>query len=206
MRTQILTSTITIILLAISSSSCKTNDPQAYSVDSTANNSASIELTVEEEQEIEKNIKRLEKEGYCWGCDLRGANLRYFTWERVNLAGSDLRGADLTGVILDYADLRGADLTGAKLIYASLWNSKLTDAILTKADLTEANLKGANLTRAKLIDADLTRAKLIDADLTGAVLTDANLTRADLKGTKIALETLQTADYKGALVYDMDTQ
>jgi uncharacterized protein YjbI with pentapeptide repeats len=56
---------------------------------------------------------------------------------------ADLRGADLSGLLLAGADLRGADLTGADLSEADLSGADLTDATLTGADLTDANLTGA---------------------------------------------------------------
>src|SRR5438034_3456953 len=88
---------------------------------------------------------------------------------RVNMAGAELCGSNLSG-----AELTEADLTGAKLSEADLSNAKLAGASLADADLSNANLS-----RADLSGADLTKANLNEADLSAAMLTGANLTQAD---------------------------
>jgi len=71
------------------------------------------------------------------------------------LAGADLRGADLDSVSLVRANLRGANLEGANLMSAKL----------NGADLTGANLKGAKLNYADLNDVNFQDADLTDAGL-----------------------------------------
>jgi uncharacterized protein YjbI with pentapeptide repeats len=66
-------------------------------------------------------------------------------WTDANLAGADLRNANLTGAALARADFTGADLTGADLTEAELISATLTGATLTDTDLTGANLAGATL-------------------------------------------------------------
>ena len=82
------------------------------------------------------------------GATLTGANLFRANLRDADLAGANLRDADLTGANLFRANLRDADLTGATL----------TGANLTEANLRDADLAGANLFRANLRDADLTGA------------------------------------------------
>ena len=89
---------------------------------------------------------------------------------RVDMAGAELCGSNLSG-----AELTEADMTGAKLSEADLSNAKLAGASLADADLSSANLS-----RADLSGADLTKANLCEADLSAAVLTGCNLTKADL--------------------------
>ena len=65
--------------------------------------------------------------------------------ERLNLAYTDLTGANLTCADLTGADLTRANLAGADLTGADLTRANLAGADLTGADLTRANLTGANL-------------------------------------------------------------
>lgn len=73
-----------------------------------------------------------------------------------DLQCADLKGANLTGAILNNVNLNGADLTDANLTGAMLSDADLTGAILTDANLTGANLRGANLRGANLTGANLT--------------------------------------------------
>jgi hypothetical protein len=86
--------------------------------------------------------------------------------EYLNLADTDLEGANLDYANLDYAHLDGAHLDGASL---------------TMANLTDAHLNGVHLVGAHLYGARLNGVHLVGADLTDADLTDANLTRASLE-------------------------
>ena len=68
----------------------------------------------------------------------------------VNLAGRNLRFANMSGAFLVKADLTGADLTGAQLKSADLQHAKLTRAILEGSDLSETNLRHATFLFANL--------------------------------------------------------
>ena len=92
--------------------------------------------------------------------DLAGANLRAANLPGVNLAEADLREANLRGANLIGADLRGANLRGADLRGANLPGVNLVGA-----DLREANLRGANLAKADLGKANLANVNLIATDL-----------------------------------------
>ena len=57
----------------------------------------------------------------------------------------NLRGADLSGLVLDQANFIRGDLSEANLRGSSLVNADLIFANFTKADLTDADLRGATL-------------------------------------------------------------
>ncbi|MBS0255149.1 MAG: pentapeptide repeat-containing protein [Proteobacteria bacterium] len=59
--------------------------------------------------------------------------------------GADLRGADLSGAVLDRLDLTGADFSGANLTGASFNNSNLTNVRFVGADLTNAVMHNTGL-------------------------------------------------------------
>ncbi|MDQ0951246.1 hypothetical protein QFZ24_005169 [Streptomyces phaeochromogenes] len=64
----------------------------------------------------------------------------------LNLAGVDLRGADIRYGRLHLTDLRNARLEGANMVGADLDRSDLSGANLRGTDLDNANLRGAKLT------------------------------------------------------------
>lgn len=82
------------------------------------------------------------------------------SFERVNLAGQDLRGKDFSGAAWRDADLHGTNLEGATLVGTDLSGANLEGACLLRANLTEANLDGARLGGADLRQARLFRANL----------------------------------------------
>jgi hypothetical protein len=99
-----------------------------------------------------------------------------------NLAGADLKGADLIT-----ANLAGANLAGADLSSANLRRANLAGANLAGAVLVNANLPGANLANCNMSDANLTGASLIKANFTGAMTEGIILQGAHLEGV-IGLE------------------
>jgi len=82
-------------------------------------------------------------------CNLAGANLKDANLEDANLAGANLKGARLYGANLKGANLEGAYLKDAYLEGANLEGAYLKDAYLKGANLKDAYLKGANLEGAK---------------------------------------------------------
>lgn len=102
------------------------------------------------------------------GVDRHGRDLRLAERRSVNLAGADLREADL-GWQVNYRELtfRGVDLRSANLAEADLRDADLEAANLRSANLAGANLEGANLQRADLRSADLEGARLAGARLVG---------------------------------------
>ena len=113
------------------------------------------------EQELQSTVKWMARD--CPGCNLAGSNLR-----KAELVGAKLQGANLAGSDFGMANLRRADLQGANL---------------EDADLSHANLPGADLRDAVLINADFRGANLIRADLTGARTEGADFKGALLEGT-----------------------
>lgn len=76
-----------------------------------------------------------------------------------DLAGSDLRGANLAVAALNYVDLSNANLAGANLSGAELFETNLTGANLSGTNLAGADLSSTNLTGANLNSAILTGTK-----------------------------------------------
>ncbi len=97
---------------------------------------------------------------------------------RLDLADTDLRGAQLGSAHLEGTILSGAHLEGANLTHAHLQG-----AILRATHLERANLQGADLDGAFLGEANLTGAVLNDASAEGAFLMRARLDGAQLLGT-----------------------
>ncbi|WP_017324237.1 pentapeptide repeat-containing protein [Synechococcus sp. PCC 7336] len=127
----------------------------------------------------------------------------------INLRNSNLRRADLEGIVLHHPDLMGANLEQANLQGTSLAAADLRQANLVRADFTEANLPNANLAGANGNRADFRQAVLRGANLRGArferaKLRNADLGRADLRGANLRGADLQFARLEGA-VYDNNT-
>ena len=116
-----------------------------------------------------QDTRRLAERRRAQRLDLRGsglvkADLSGLVFSRANLGSALLNGAHLRRANLSWADLIGADLSWANLSWADLIG----------ADLIRANLSGANLSWANLIAADLFGANLMGADLYGANLGHAS--------------------------------
>lgn len=92
------------------------------------------------------------------GADLRRANLTSADLSGANLQGSNLEGADLSFAKLSIADLRNANLDGARLKGANLTSARLSGADLRRADLSYASLRAADLTKVRLEGAVLDNA------------------------------------------------
>lgn len=105
----------------------------------------------------------------------------------IDLAGADLRGADLHSVNLSNAHFRGATLRETNLAHASLRN-----AYLGYSDLTDANLSNAHL------ESDFFLKHQEGATFVNAVLTNANLSGVDLKGVYFGGAHLEGANLTGA--------
>ncbi|MHB8790359.1 MAG: pentapeptide repeat-containing protein [Desulfobulbaceae bacterium] len=111
--------------------------------------------------ELKATVKWMARD--CPGCNLAGSNLK-----KADLVGAKLQGADLSGAELSMANLRRADLQGANLAGADLSLANMPGADLRGSNLQKANFKGANL-----IKADLTGAQLEGADFSEALLEGA---------------------------------
>jgi Pentapeptide repeats (8 copies) len=119
------------------------------------------------------------------GTDLRGASLirlrlEYGDLSGAHLAGVDLQGAQLRGAHLEYADLGEAHLRIAHLEGAILQKACLKGACLQGAHLEGAHLRGAHLEGAHLRAAHLEKADVEAVHFEGAYLVDAHLEGVDL--------------------------
>jgi len=79
-------------------------------------------------------------------------------FERLDLSGSNLQGADLNGMVIRHSSLASINLQDANLSQGDFYNStfrlaNLSGANLSEADLRVADLRDANLSGANLIDA-----------------------------------------------------
>jgi uncharacterized protein YjbI with pentapeptide repeats len=149
---------------------------------------------------------------------LVGAYLEQAEWADIDLAGADLRDADLSGAVLRRGRLDSANLAGATLRDAKLSAVSANSAGFDRADLTGASLphmraerasfRSATLVAASLIQgnfgaanfegADLTLAKLMDAVLVGAELRSAKIEDADFSGADLSKANLQGLALFGA--------
>jgi Pentapeptide repeats (8 copies) len=96
---------------------------------------------------------------------------------------ADLRGVNLSHLILRDIYLRRADLSGANLVFADLTGAHLADVTLTDADMGRVILHRGELNYATLIGAHLRQADLSSANLQYTNIAGARFHNADLRGT-----------------------
>ena len=160
--------------------------------------------------------------------NLRNKALDGFSFNDINLSGSDSREIDFQNIEISNVDfstanlahtnLSGKDMTGILLIESNLSGADLSNADLSNVDLSGTNLSGADLSGADLSGADLKEfvetfgfseltilsgANLSDMDLSGIDLRGINLNRvdlssADLSGANLSGVDLSSADLSGA--------
>ena len=111
----------------------------------------------------------------------------------INLARTDLCGAELSGARLGNADLYGARLEGA-----DLGGAHLEKANMVHAHLEGANLGGAHLEKANMVEIHLEGANLVGAHLEETVLIAAHLDGAHLEGAHLVGAHLEMAHMEGA--------
>ena len=131
------------------------------------------------------------------GTDLEGADFSQARLEKANLRDARLERANFTQACLDGADLRGAHLERANLMEASLQRAELGGAHLERANLMEARLERAYLMKAHLEDANL-----MDARLEGAYFILANFEGANLQATHLEGAKLMAAHLERAILVD----
>ena len=118
----------------------------------------------------------------------------------------DFNSHDLSLLNLAKTDLSGANFHQAKLFKINLQGANLFNADFGRASLSQASIKNANLSRAYLSHADLAGADLRGADLSYSYLSNANLRGAnlcgaDLTGAKVSAEQLAVARTNWATVH-----
>lgn len=121
---------------------------------------------------------------------------------KINLAGTDLRGAKLTGAYLENANLTGSHLEDANLMGAHLENADVVLAHLQGADLRLANLKGCQFRGSHLQGANLVAAQLQRANCADANLQDTGFIGADLEKVLFLDTHLENSDFNGANLKD----
>lgn len=128
--------------------------------------------------------------------DLKGADLSDVVLDTIRLFNQDLQEADLSR-----ANLREAAFTEARLGKAKFSEAFLEEAYFVRADLKQAILEGAFLNRAKLRWAHLEDADLSYADLDQADLREAHLDGASLRGANLNEANLLEAHLRHADLY-----
>jgi len=103
-------------------------------------------------------------------------------WAGANLAGADLRYAQLSGATFTAATLQGANFSAANLKVAKFNKANLTGALLVQANLFRASFEKANLTQANLSGANAYGAEFLEAILQGTVTDGAT----NVKMTKLS--------------------
>lgn len=107
----------------------------------------------------------------------------------ISLANTDLRGADMHGIMLQSASFHGACLAGAQL----------DSAFLDGTDFSGATLRSANVADARGKKTKFVRAVLVDADLSGATFSSANFRGADLSCATLGNARLDSAYFSDAV-------
>lgn len=123
------------------------------------------------------------------------------TLRKVDLAGANLSGADLTRVVLTEVSLAGADLTNAILCGATLEQVDLTGATLTGADLRGATLMAVKLDGAALDGVDargavIERSTMLGGSARGADLSGATVVKVELAEMVIEQLRASGADFQ----------
>ena len=93
------------------------------------------------------------------------------------------------------------NLRGANISHVILWSADLSRAELSGANLSRSSLRDVDLSRSRLLGADLSEALLWDANFLGADLLETDLTNADLSSTNLSSARLWGADLRGAILH-----
>ena len=162
-----------------------------------------LTLLFVQEHEIFKDLEVNLQGTWLRGARLSGARLHGGYLREAQLQGASLFDAQLQEALLFGAKLQGTKLIGAQLQNANLSSIKLQGANLIRAQMQGADLADAQLQGANLSKAQLQRTYLLDAQLQGAVLSmaqlqGATLIEAQLQGAQLGKTQLQGADLFGA--------
>ena len=140
--------------------------------------------------------------------NLRNKALDGFSFNDINLSGSDSREIDFQNIEISNVDfstanlahtnLSGKDMTGILLIEANLSGADLSNADLSNVDLSGTNLSGADLSGADLKEFVETFGFSELTILSGANLSDMDLSGIDLRGINLNRVDLSSADLSGA--------
>ncbi|WP_257232022.1 pentapeptide repeat-containing protein [Streptomyces sp. Rer75] len=133
---------------------------------------------------------------------------------RINLASTDLRGANLDGCHFKRAIFNGSRLDGIHAIRVDLENVWIQGASLCDAYLLEGNLDdasgyhtlfaGANLLQSTLRGATLLHSQFTDAGLTWANMDGANFSYSEMWRVNLYRSTSSAADFMGVDLWEAD--
>ena len=128
--------------------------------------------------------------------ELLGADLSSLDLEFSNLAGANLKQANLIFSSLSYSELSGAlfceadlyrtDLSNSKCNWANFDQCEANESVFENADLSNASFEGAELSGSNFSGVCLEAANLRGANLENAVFANANLNFADLTGANLS--------------------
>lgn len=169
--------------------------------------------------DAEVNLETLQS--YYLELEAWGDRINSYRGYRLNLAETNLQGAELSPQRIDSSDavycgaiLTGARLDGAKLEAIRLNGALVTNASLQGADLSEAemcgvNLSGAFLDGARLYLVRLERSKLSGASMKGAnllsgLLLEADLSYVEMRGANLSFAWLNRATLYAAMMEGVD--
>ena len=128
--------------------------------------------------------------------ELLGADLSSLDLEFSNLAGANLKQANLIFSNLSYSELSGAlfceadlyrtDLSNSKCNWANFDQCEANESVFENADLSNASFEGAELSGSNFSSVCLEAANLRGANLENAIFANANLNFADLTGANLS--------------------
>ena len=117
------------------------------------------------------DLRQLQFEKKCNGCDLSGANLQGMSLRGASIRWSNLSNANLNNADLEEANLTGSDLTRARLSQTRFSGATLQGVQFNNADLSSADFHSADLRWSKMehldIDNDLISLGLLTARMDG---------------------------------------
>jgi uncharacterized protein YjbI with pentapeptide repeats len=132
------------------------------------------------------------------GCDLSGMMMEGLDLSHANLSGANLDEANLfcailEGALFDNASLRNTYMEGAEARGASFINADMRGVDLYFATVTDANLSGANFTDMWLNSIDFERSILQNAIFTGSDIRSVDFKETDLRGADLSFTRLMSS-------------
>lgn len=145
------------------------------------------------------------------GKHLIKANFRWANLKGINLSGLMMRVADFSNANLENADLSKSKLGGAKFRSTTLYGANFQEAELNNSDFEhsfcdganfrKANFKGAKLNYASLDEADFQESNLSFTELKMATLSEAKLQNSDFTYAKMEEAYMPESNLNGADFY-----
>ena len=140
------------------------------------------------------------------GADFSGLNLTY-----AELEGANLSGANFNNSILDFADLSGARLDEATFTGANLYATRLVNALLVDTSFISSHAKNADFSKAFGLfmvssNSTFTAADFSKADMRYANLRDSVFDRADFSGSLLSNSTLTNNTYENTVFIGSDIE